>query len=67
MEICAHDHLEILFEGERCPLCRIVEKNRKLSFTVSHLQFELLVSETELLLNFDFDGDRKIFSCVGQA
>ena len=67
MLICDHAHSEILFEGKSCPLCRSLEENRKLRVMVNHLQFELLINETELLLNFDIDGDRKIFSCVGQA
>ncbi len=53
--------------GRECSLCRPVEENRKLGRKVTDLQFALLVSETELLLNFDETGERKIFSSVGQA
>ena len=67
MGICDHAHSEIRFEGKSCPLCRSLEENCKLQFMVNHLQFELLVNETEMLCNFEITGERKIFSCVGQA
>ena len=50
-----------------CSLCRPLEQNRRLKRMVEDLQFGLLISETELLLNFDENGEGKIFSCVGQA
>jgi len=50
-----------------CPLCQAQEENQKLNHRVKSLEFDLLVNETELLLDFDETGERKIFSCVGQA
>lgn len=50
-----------------CPLCRALEENQKLNHKVKSLEFDLLVNETELLFDFDESGERKIFSCVGQA
>jgi len=53
-------------QGEICPLCRALEQNRELGLRVSHLQFDLLVSETELLLDFDETGEKKIFLVWGR-
>ncbi|MGA2959003.1 MAG: hypothetical protein ABSF48_25210 [Thermodesulfobacteriota bacterium] len=51
----------------KCPLCQALEENQKLNHRLKNLEFDLLVSETELLMDFDETGERKIFSCVGQA
>ena len=51
----------------KCPLCQALDQNEKLRRMVNDLQFGLLVSENELFLDFDETGERKIFSCVGQA
>lgn len=51
----------------KCPLCEALDQNEKLRRKVDDLQFGLLVSENELFLDFDETGERKIFSCVGQA
>ncbi len=69
MRICKRGHGEISFLGPKCPLCRVLGENRKLRFTVNLLQHELLVTETEMLLDFDMTAEdgRKLFSYVGQA
>ena len=53
--------------ARKCPLCQAVDQNEKLRRKVEDLEFGLLVSDTEMLLNFDEAGEGKIFSCVGQA
>ncbi len=63
---CNQGHGEISYRKGKCPLCRALEQNRKLSHTVSQLHFDLLVTETEMLLDFEA-GEKKIFSCVGQT
>jgi hypothetical protein len=64
---CKQGHGQISYKGRKCPLCKALDYNRKLSHTVNSLQHELLVSENEMLLDFDITGERKIFSYVGQA
>lgn len=64
---CDRGHGEISYKGRKCPLCKTLDHNRKLKRTVDDLQLELLVSENELLFDFDMTGERKIFSYVGQA
>ena len=67
MRICKHGHVAISYLRGECPLCMASKEIRELRLKVNHLKFELLVSETELLMDFDMTGEKKMFSSVGQA
>ena len=56
MGICNHAHSEIRFEAKKCPLCQIVQENRKLNQLIENLKFDLLINETEAFLWVDRQG-----------
>jgi hypothetical protein len=64
MMICAQTHLEILFDGGKCPLCSVLEQNRTLKRKLDDLEFQLLISDEEVIFEFE-TGDEKRVCCPG--
>lgn len=64
---CNQGHGEISYQRGKCPLCQSMEETGKLRRLLENAQFDLLVNEVEMLSNFSFDEENKVFSFVGQA
>ncbi|MFH0789959.1 MAG: hypothetical protein V2B13_20405 [Pseudomonadota bacterium] len=67
MVICKKGHEPISYKTGKCPLCLALRKNETMRHQVVDLQYSLLISDAEVVMDFGLCEEERVCSAGSRA